>query len=105
MPKKEEKKPTRRILKVKLAREGKVVPNPINGQRMEFGKEYDVPDAPFWRRRIMGHDLELVSGPDMPVGTPKIHGEDKDKKSEEKKSEADKKPASKPAASNKDKDK
>lgn len=79
------KAPARRILKVKLAREGKRVPNPANMQRMEYGKEYDVPDAPYWRRRIRASDVVLVGGPDVPEGTPKIHG-----KTEETKSDSDK---------------
>ena len=74
-----------RTLTVKLAKEGKRIPQPANGRRMEFEKEYEVPDAPFWRRRIRDGDLTLVKGPDMPKGTPVIHGKDKDA--------ADKKPA------------
>ncbi len=86
--------PKRRILKVKLAKEGKRILQASNPRRMEFGKDYDVPDAPFWRRRVRDGDLTLIKGPDMPTGTPVIHGEDKAKKAADKKA-ADNKSGSK----------
>lgn len=85
--------PKKRVLKVKLSAENKRVPNPLNGRRMEFGKEYEVPDAPYWRRRVMAGDVKLTGSPDVPVGTPKIHASsDADKnKTTDKNKTADKK--------------
>ena len=67
------KQPKPRTFVVTLAKEGRRIPQPENGRRMEFGKDYTVRDAPFWRRRVRDGDVTLVKGPDMPTGTPVIH--------------------------------
>lgn len=61
-----------RTFVVTLAKKDLRIPQPENGRRMEFGKEYTVRDAPFWRRRVRDGDVKLIKGPDMPVGTPVI---------------------------------
>lgn len=48
-------------IRVRLVKEGSKVPNPATARPLEFGKVHEVPDAPYWRRRIRDGVVKLVT--------------------------------------------
>ena len=49
-----------RMLKITLTKEGAKMRSPNTGEMMVHGKEYEVPDAKFWHRRIKDKTVTLV---------------------------------------------
>lgn len=48
------------MMSVELAEEGKKVLNPSTSKKLEFGTVYEVPDAPYWHRRIKEGSVKRV---------------------------------------------
>jgi hypothetical protein len=64
------KKPIKKIT-ITLVKNGAKCPNPATAKSLEFGKEYSVPDAPYWHRRIRDGVVKLVAPAPAPEKTEK----------------------------------
>jgi hypothetical protein len=60
--------PDHPMISVKLKNEEARVHNPSSGRRLVFGEITQVPDAPYWRRRIRDGHVELVENFDTATG-------------------------------------
>lgn len=61
-------------ISITLVKEGSKVVNPATSKPLEFGKDYTVPGAPYWHRRLKQGVVKYAESKTEPVKVEKTDG-------------------------------